>query len=91
MSHLQASVETVPLYSVSVLIRCLVRNRVIFSTIIQTESLPIPAAISQGETLEEAKANLLDALKLVLECKREPAEKSLSPGAMRRTIDLAEA
>ena len=30
----------------------------------------IPAAISQGETLAEAKANLLDALKLVLECQR---------------------
>ena len=28
----------------------------------------VPAAISQGETLAEAKANLLDALKLVLEC-----------------------
>jgi len=27
----------------------------------------IPAAISQGETLDEARANLLDALKLVLE------------------------
>jgi predicted RNase H-like HicB family nuclease len=31
----------------------------------------IPAAISQGETLEEAKANLRDALQLVLECQRE--------------------
>ena len=30
----------------------------------------IPAAISQGETLEEAKANLLDALRFVLECHR---------------------
>lgn len=29
----------------------------------------IPAAISQGETLEEAKANLREALKLVLECR----------------------
>jgi predicted RNase H-like HicB family nuclease len=48
----------------------------------------IPAAISQGETLEEAKANLLDALKLVIECQRELAEKSLSPGAVRETIDL---
>lgn len=48
----------------------------------------VPAAISQGETLEEAKANLLDALKLVLECQRELAEKSLSPGAMRETIEL---
>jgi predicted RNase H-like HicB family nuclease len=38
----------------------------------------IPAAISQGETLVEAKANLLDALKLVLECQRDLAEKDLS-------------
>jgi len=36
-----------------------------------------PAAISQGETLGEAKANLLDALKLVLECPRELAEMEL--------------
>jgi predicted RNase H-like HicB family nuclease len=51
----------------------------------------VPAAISQGETLEEAKANLLDALKLVLECQRELAQKDLSPGALRQTIELAEA
>ena len=37
----------------------------------------IPAAISQGETLGEAKANLLDALKLVLECQRELARTSV--------------
>jgi len=48
----------------------------------------IPAAISQGETLEEAKANLLDALKLVLECQRELAEKNLSPNAVRESIEL---
>lgn len=51
----------------------------------------IPAAISQGTTLEEAKANLLDALKLVLECQREMAEKNLSPDALRETIELADA
>jgi predicted RNase H-like HicB family nuclease len=34
----------------------------------------VPAAISQGETLGEAKANLLDALKLVLEWQRDLAE-----------------
>ena len=34
----------------------------------------IPAAISQGETLEEAKANLADALKLALQCQHELAE-----------------
>ena len=49
----------------------------------------IPAAISQGETLAEAKANLLDALKLVLECQRELAEKDLSPSAVRESIELA--
>ena len=38
----------------------------------------VPAAISQGETLGEAKANLLDALKLVLECQRDLA-KSRNP------------
>ncbi len=47
----------------------------------------IPAAISQGETLEEAKANLREALQLVLECQRELAEKDLSPGAVREIFE----
>ena len=51
----------------------------------------VPAAISQGETLEEAKSNLMNALKLVLECQREIAEKDLSPNALREPIDLIEA
>ena len=51
----------------------------------------VPSAISQGETLDEAKANLMDALKLVLECQREIAEKDLSPYALREPIDLIEA
>ena len=46
-----------------------------YSSVVQE----VPAAISQGETLEKAKANLLDAFKLVLECQRELAEKELSP------------
>src|SRR5207237_598963 len=50
----------------------------------------IPAAISEGETLEEAKANLLDALTLVLEAHRELAEKDLSPKAVRETMEFAE-
>jgi len=49
----------------------------------------IPAAISQGETLEEAKANLRDALRLVLDCQRELAEKDLSASALRDTFELA--
>ena len=51
----------------------------------------IPAAISQGETLAEAKANLRDALKLVLQCQRELAEKELSPEAVREPLEFAEA
>jgi predicted RNase H-like HicB family nuclease len=51
----------------------------------------VPAAISQGETLAEAKANLLDALKLVLQCQRELAEKDLSPNALREPFEFAEA
>jgi predicted RNase H-like HicB family nuclease len=39
----------------------------------------IPAAISQGETIEEAKANLADALRLALQVQRELAEKGRSP------------
>ena len=39
--------------------------------------------------MEEAKANLLDALKLVLEYQRELAEKDLSPKAVRETIEKA--
>jgi predicted RNase H-like HicB family nuclease len=51
----------------------------------------VPAAISQGETLEEAKANLLDALKLVLDVQRHLAEENLAPGALREPIELVEA
>jgi len=50
----------------------------------------VPAAISQGETLSEAKANLRDALKLVLECQRELVEKGLSPDAVREPLEFAE-
>jgi predicted RNase H-like HicB family nuclease len=51
----------------------------------------IPAAISQGETIEEAKANLADALKLVLQSQRELAEKGLSPNAVREAFEIIEA
>jgi predicted RNase H-like HicB family nuclease len=51
----------------------------------------VPAAISQGETLTEAKANLLDALKLVLLSQRELAEKDLSPNALREPLEFADA
>ena len=49
----------------------------------------IPAAISQGETLDEAKSNLREALQLVLDTQRELAEKDLSPQAVRETFEVA--
>lgn len=39
--------------------------------------LEIPEAITQGETMEEARENLKDAIQLVLEVRREDAEKEL--------------
>jgi predicted RNase H-like HicB family nuclease len=48
----------------------------------------IPAAISRGETLKEAKVNLLEALELVIQTQRELAEKNISPDALRETIEI---
>ena len=39
--------------------------------------LEIPEAITQGATIEEARENLKDAIQLVLEVRREDAEKEL--------------
>ena len=49
----------------------------------------IPAAISEGETLEEAETNLMDALKLVLECQRELSDQSRSEQSLKRALVLA--
>jgi predicted RNase H-like HicB family nuclease len=37
----------------------------------------LPGANTQGDTLEEARENLLEAVEMVLEANRELAEKSL--------------
>jgi predicted RNase H-like HicB family nuclease len=39
--------------------------------------LEMPEAITQGETIEEARGNLKDAIQLLLEVRREDAEKEL--------------
>ena len=38
----------------------------------------VPAAISQGETIEKLKANLLYALRLILDTNKEITEKEYS-------------
>jgi predicted RNase H-like HicB family nuclease len=49
----------------------------------------IPGAISEGETIEEARENLADALRMVLECNRELAREQPTAGAVRETLELA--
>lgn len=39
--------------------------------------LEMPEAITQGETIEEARENLRDAIQLIFEVRREDAEKEL--------------
>ena len=49
----------------------------------------LPGAITQGETLEEARANLQEAVTMVLEANRELAEQSLQGAeVMRETLRL---
>ena len=49
----------------------------------------LPEVFSEGETLEEAKTNLLDALTQVMEYHREEARKNTVPGALREELQLA--
>jgi len=49
----------------------------------------IPGAISEGETIAEARENLADALRMVLECNRELARETETAGAVRETLELA--
>ena len=44
----------------------------------------IPGANTQGDTLEEARENLREAVALVLEANRELAEKALGDRAVTR-------
>lgn len=49
----------------------------------------LPEVFSEGETLEEAKANLLDALEQVMAFHREEAQRNAQPGAIREEVHLA--
>jgi predicted RNase H-like HicB family nuclease len=49
----------------------------------------LPDVFSEGESLEEAKANLHDALQLVLAYHRDQAREAASaPSTVRETYDL---
>jgi predicted RNase H-like HicB family nuclease len=49
----------------------------------------IPGAISEGESIGEARENLADALRMVLECNREIARKEEPAAAVRESFELA--
>lgn len=52
--------------------------------------LEVPEAFTQGETLKEARENIKDAIELILEDRREDAEKELEglEGVIRETIEV---
>jgi predicted RNase H-like HicB family nuclease len=50
----------------------------------------LPGANTQGETLDEVRENLLEAMQMILEANREEAETRLSgkPGVTREQLTL---
>lgn len=49
----------------------------------------IPGAISEGETIEEARANIIDALREVLEANRELARREGRAHLVRESLELS--
>ena len=48
----------------------------------------VPGANGQGATKDEARANLADAIRLILEDRRDDALRGLPPDAVRETVTL---
>lgn len=48
----------------------------------------LPGANTQGETLEEVRENLKEAVSLLLECYRAEAEKSLTNSSLKEDLIL---
>ncbi len=48
----------------------------------------IPGANGQGRTVEECRASLGEAIKLILEDRREDAFRGLPQGAIRETVGV---
>lgn len=49
----------------------------------------IPGVNTQGETLDETRENLLDALEIILAVRREQSQARRSAGAIQEPIRLA--
>lgn len=48
----------------------------------------LPGANTQGETLEETRENLKEAVLLLIECYRDEAEKNLTAASLREDLVL---
>ena len=48
----------------------------------------VPGAISEGETIEEAREMVLDALRELSECRRETAIEAKTPGAVVEAVAI---
>lgn len=48
----------------------------------------IPGANGQGRTVEECRANLAEAIALILEDRREDALRGVPPEAIRETVTV---
>jgi predicted RNase H-like HicB family nuclease len=51
----------------------------------------MPGVQSQGETVDEARANLMDALRLSLDYLRAKARQESSPKALRQSLEVPSA
>ena len=49
----------------------------------------LPEVFSEGETLDDARTNLVDALTQVMDYHREEARKNTNPDALREELELA--
>ena len=49
----------------------------------------MPGVFSEGETIEEARENLEDAFRMMMEFHHDEAQKRAAPGARREVLDLA--
>ena len=49
----------------------------------------MPGVFSEGETIEEARENLEDAFRMMMEFHHDEAQKRATPGARREVLDLA--
>ena len=49
----------------------------------------MPGVQSQGETVDEARANLIDALQLSLDFLREKAQQERSPKSLREVLEIS--